>query len=144
MCNLRGGRGLHRRRRRHAQALLARPLAHRGHLRHTNAFKINEDVVIPLPRMGDYCDGIERINIELSTRNKLALCDALAEFLRATCRCNQGDANLDRDVLIGDRRQARSTRAAVRERWQWLLDNLDLPLAEAERVSKPMASSPAS
>ena len=34
--------------------------------RHTNAFKVNEDVVIPLPRMGDYCDGIERINIELS------------------------------------------------------------------------------
>ena len=49
--------------------------------RHTNAFKVNEDVVIPLPRMGDYCDGIERINIELSTQNKLALCDALTEFL---------------------------------------------------------------
>jgi FAD/FMN-containing dehydrogenase len=50
--------------------------------KHTNAFKVNEDVVIPLPRMGDYCDGIERINIELSTQNKLALCDALAEFLQ--------------------------------------------------------------
>ena len=37
--------------------------------RHTNAFKLNEDVVIPLPRMGDYCDGIERINIELSIQN---------------------------------------------------------------------------
>jgi FAD/FMN-containing dehydrogenase len=44
-------------------------------------------VVIPLPRMGEYCDGIERINIELSIRNKLALCDALTEFLPATCRC---------------------------------------------------------
>jgi len=33
--------------------------------RHTNAFKINEDVVIPLPRMAEYTDGIERINIEL-------------------------------------------------------------------------------
>jgi FAD/FMN-containing dehydrogenase len=39
--------------------------------RHTNAFKINEDVVIPLPRMAEYTDGIERINIELSLRNKL-------------------------------------------------------------------------
>ena len=38
--------------------------------RHTNAFKINEDVVIPLPRMAEYTDGIERINIELSLRNK--------------------------------------------------------------------------
>ena len=34
--------------------------------KHTNAFKINEDVVIPLPRMAEYTDGIERINIELS------------------------------------------------------------------------------
>ncbi|MCX8522159.1 MAG: FAD-binding oxidoreductase, partial [Rhodoferax sp.] len=33
--------------------------------RHTNAFKINEDVVIPLPRMAEYTDGIEQINIEL-------------------------------------------------------------------------------
>ncbi|HUP10024.1 MAG TPA: DUF3683 domain-containing protein, partial [Caldimonas sp.] len=32
--------------------------------KHTNAFKINEDVVIPLPRMGEYTEGIERINIE--------------------------------------------------------------------------------
>src|SRR5688572_21740250 len=32
--------------------------------KHTNAFKINEDVVIPLPRMAEYSDGIERINIE--------------------------------------------------------------------------------
>jgi FAD/FMN-containing dehydrogenase len=45
--------------------------------RHTNAFKINEDVVIPLPRMGEYTDGIERINIELSTRNKLRLLNEL-------------------------------------------------------------------
>jgi len=49
--------------------------------RHTNAFKINEDVVIPLPRMAEYTDGIERINIELSLRNKLALTDALEAFL---------------------------------------------------------------
>ena len=48
--------------------------------KHTNAFKINEDVVIPLPRMAEYTDGIERINIELSLRNKIALCDALEAF----------------------------------------------------------------
>jgi FAD/FMN-containing dehydrogenase len=53
--------------------------------RHTNAFKVNEDVVIPLPRMGEYCDGIERINIELSTQNKLALCDASPSSCRASC-----------------------------------------------------------
>uniref|UniRef100_UPI00286A7972 FAD-binding and (Fe-S)-binding domain-containing protein n=1 Tax=Polaromonas sp. TaxID=1869339 RepID=UPI00286A7972 len=50
--------------------------------RHTNAFKINEDVVIPLPRMAEYTDGIERINIELSLRNKIRLCDELDAFFR--------------------------------------------------------------
>ena len=49
--------------------------------RHTNAFKINEDVVIPLPRLGDYTDGIERINIELSIENKIRLCDELEAFI---------------------------------------------------------------
>ncbi|MFN4324425.1 MAG: DUF3683 domain-containing protein [Azonexus sp.] len=101
--------------------------------RHTNAFKVNEDVVIPLPRMGEYCDGIERINIELSTQNKLALCDALTEFLQGELPLHAGDANVDKDVLIGDRRQAALDYvASVRRRWAWLLANLDLPLAEAE------------
>jgi FAD/FMN-containing dehydrogenase/Fe-S oxidoreductase len=100
--------------------------------RHTNAFKVNEDVVIPLPRMGDYCDGIERINIELSTRNKLALCDALDEFLASDLPLFLGDAALDKDELLGDRgEQARELIATVRSRWQWLLDHLDLPLAQA-------------
>jgi Fe-S oxidoreductase len=49
--------------------------------RHTNAFKINEDVVIPLQRMAEYTDGIERINIELSLRNKIKLCTELETFL---------------------------------------------------------------
>ena len=101
--------------------------------RHTNAFKVNEDVVIPLLRMGEYCDGIERINIELSTQNKLALCDALAEFLRSDLPLHSGDSNLDKRVLIGDRREAALDYvASVRRRWAWLLENLDLPLAEAE------------
>ena len=101
--------------------------------RHTNAFKINEDVVIPLPRMGEYCDGIERINIELSTQNKIALCDALSEFLQGELPLNAGDTDLGSDELIGDRRQAALEQiAVVRRRWQWLLDHLDLPLAEAE------------
>lgn len=101
--------------------------------RHTNAFKVNEDVVIPLPRMGDYCDGIERINIELSTQNKLALCDALTELLQGDLPLDTGDATISRDELIGERRKdALDYVASVRRRWQWLLDNLDMPLAEAE------------
>jgi FAD/FMN-containing dehydrogenase/Fe-S oxidoreductase len=102
--------------------------------RHTNAFKINEDVVIPLPRMGEYCDGIERINIELSTQNKIQLCDALTEFLSGELPLDVKDAEVDRDALLADHRaQALEQVAKVRRRWQWLLDNLDTPLAEAEQ-----------
>ena len=103
--------------------------------KHTNAFKINEDVVIPLPRMGDYCDGIERINIELSLRNKLRLCQALADFLAGDLpvRFYEGDNN--KEELIWDRRkQAQDAIIEVRERWQWLYDHLDLPLAQAEAL----------
>lgn len=49
---------------------------------HTNAFKINEDVVIPLPRLSEYNDGIERINIELSTKNKLAMIEEVQAYLQ--------------------------------------------------------------
>jgi len=99
--------------------------------RHTNAFKVNEDVVIPLPRMGDYCDGIERINIELSLANKVALCNALAEFLRSDIDqwpLHLGDTALDKREIIGDRRaQALEVVLETRDRWQLLLDSLDAP-----------------
>ena len=49
--------------------------------KHTNAFKINEDVVIPLERLGEYTDAIEHINIELSIQNKLELADELGRAL---------------------------------------------------------------
>ena len=103
--------------------------------KHTNAFKINEDVVIPLPRMGDYCDGIERINIELSLRNKLRMCDALSEFVKGELPLRFYENTVDANELIGDRReQALAVIAQVRQRWQWLYDHLDLPLPEAEAL----------
>ncbi|WP_260839339.1 FAD/FMN-binding oxidoreductase [Methylomonas koyamae] len=101
--------------------------------KHTNAFKINEDVVIPLPRMGDYCDGIERINIELSLHNKLRLCAALNEFLAGDLPMRAYEEGVDWRELLGERQaQALETLAMVRQRWTWLYDNLDLPLRQAE------------
>ncbi|HCX81730.1 MAG: FAD-linked oxidase [Curvibacter sp. RIFCSPHIGHO2_12_FULL_63_18] len=95
--------------------------------KHTNAFKINEDVVIPLPRMAEYTDGIERINIELSLQNKLALCDALTEFFeRSDLPLGKtDDANdIPSAELLEDRvAQALELVAQVRGQWQgWLTD----------------------
>jgi FAD/FMN-containing dehydrogenase/Fe-S oxidoreductase len=101
--------------------------------RHTNAFKINEDVVIPLPRLGDYTDAIERINIELSIANKLRLADALEEYLRTELRPGKtGDTEFDalsRAEILADRPlRARELVIEVRNRWKQLLNDLDAPL----------------
>src|SRR3954452_9292842 len=74
--------------------------------KHTNAFKVNEDVVIPLERMGEYTLGIERINIELSLRNKLALLDALEQFLASGALPlgkNDDNQNIPCPALLGPR-----------------------------------------
>ncbi|MCG9083210.1 DUF3683 domain-containing protein [Laribacter hongkongensis] len=102
--------------------------------KHTNAFKINEDVVIPLPRLGDYSDGIERINIELSIRNKLRLTDELTEFFHGRLPVDKLGTDLPSAELIGDRREtALEHLATLRERWQWILDHLDAPWADYVR-----------
>ncbi|WP_417252531.1 DUF3683 domain-containing protein [Castellaniella sp.] len=103
--------------------------------RHTNAFKINEDVVIPLARMGEYTDAIERINIELSTRNKLRLIDALDTYLQGDLPLGKSedidDATHTRDVVLSARRQeALDILEQVRRCWTWILENLDARLVD--------------
>ena len=99
--------------------------------KHTNAFKINEDVVIPLPRLAEYSDGIERINIELSIGNKLELLDALGDDFAGDLPLVQQDVKIAAAELLGERPQrALEAVAKVRARWQWLLSHLDSPTAE--------------
>ncbi|GAA0401501.1 DUF3683 domain-containing protein [Massilia aurea] len=105
--------------------------------RHTNAFKINEDVVIPLPRMGEYTDGIERINVELSIKNKLQLADGLRDYLASDHLplAKSDDASsgegVERDEIMGDRPlQARALVDLVTKRWTFILANLDAPLVD--------------
>ncbi|MCE2713975.1 MAG: FAD/FMN-binding oxidoreductase [Acidibacter sp.] len=105
--------------------------------KHTNAFKINEDVVIPLARLGDYTDAIERINIELSITNKLRLVDALEEYLRGELKLNKtGDSELDtlsKSDMLGDRpARAKQVLVEVRNRWGDLLHRIDQTFAELQ------------
>ena len=104
--------------------------------KHTNAFKINEDVVIPLPRMAEYTDAIERLNIELSTRNKLRLTDELERLLKGKVPRAEADAADDdapRDEAVEQRlAEACGIVQAARERWQFILDSLDEPLEKVK------------
>ena len=93
--------------------------------KHTNAFKINEDVVIPLERMGEYTDGIEQINIELSLKNKLQLLDALDSYLQQPLlpiRANEEIEDISHAEMVGDRvQQAHALIHDVRNQWsEWL------------------------
>ena len=106
--------------------------------KHTNAFKINEDVVIPLNRMGEYTDGIERINIELSIQNKLALLAALKTFFaQKNLPLGKSEDAAGDDIpaaeLLEDRvNQADALLQAAEARWTYLLNHLDKPLGEAK------------
>jgi FAD/FMN-containing dehydrogenase/Fe-S oxidoreductase len=99
--------------------------------KHTNAFKINEDVVIPLERMGEYTLGIERINIELSLRNKLALLDALQAFFEGghlpLGKSDDAGGVTNAEVLEDRAQQALGLLAEVRVLWSQWLTGLDTP-----------------
>ncbi|HEX7251013.1 MAG TPA: DUF3683 domain-containing protein [Burkholderiales bacterium] len=108
--------------------------------KHTNAFKINEDVVIPLERLGDYTDAIERINIELSTENKLELLDALEAFLSGELPVHQGGEAMPAADILGDRpAQALELVRTARARWREMASGLDVHFrnlqSHAERIS---------
>ncbi|HNZ56858.1 MAG TPA: DUF3683 domain-containing protein, partial [Methylophilaceae bacterium] len=97
--------------------------------KHTNAFKINEDVVIPLPRLGDYSDGIERINIELSIKNKLKLLDAVEAFMQGELPL-QADEDGNADLVMVKTKQVMALKllSDLRARWRFILNNLDAPV----------------
>jgi FAD/FMN-containing dehydrogenase/Fe-S oxidoreductase len=100
---------------------------------HTNAFKINEDVVIPLPRLAEYSLGIERINIEQSIANKLrimhAVCDYLERELVGTRLSGELEESAESAAILEAKREAAmEVVRAASGRWQRILENLDAPV----------------
>jgi len=96
--------------------------------KHTNAFKINEDVVIPLERLGEYTDAIERINIELSIHNKLELLAALEDYFAGEGDAAGGLPGASGGPADGDAArtaEARELISSIRSRWRYLLDHMD-------------------
>ena len=105
--------------------------------KHTNAFKINEDVVIPLPKLGEYSDGIERINIELSIDNKLKLIDALETFMHSDLPLQADeDGNADAEMVHAKQAIALQLLHDLRARWSLILDSLDAPVSALGELGK--------
>jgi len=108
--------------------------------KHTNAFKINEDVVIPLPRLGDYSDGIERINIDLSIKNKLKLIDALKVFMQGDLPLQADeDGGTDSGMVKTKQTMALALLDDLRTRWSFILDHLDEPVSVLGEAGKAFA-----
>ncbi len=104
---------------------------------HTNAFKINEDIVIPLERLADYSAGIERLNIEYSIRNKLRMVDAVRAYLESDDFLDDLPSDYpssdESEIILADKRRAALERLQrVADRWQRLMSHFDSPVDSGE------------
>jgi len=101
--------------------------------KHTRAFKLNEDVVIPLPRLAEYNDFIEHLNISYSIANKIAALDLIGELLEKihenpdAADLSVSGIELEADTYLTDKiAQALEVVSSAWKRWRGLLEALDL------------------
>jgi len=118
--------------------------------RHTRAFKLNEDVVIPLPRLAEYNDFIERLNIENSITNKLAMLDAVSTYLERLLDDIQRGIPTVRDQLTVDSgsylsgkvRECLQIVSRARSRWRAFLDGMDAPAGRCSAMPDDVTYTP--
>lgn len=107
--------------------------------KHTRAFKLNEDVVIPLERLSEYNDFVERLNIQHSIRNKLESVQAIQAFLSEVKESLIGSDergkkrwNPEEDPFLAEKiDRAKEHLAHVARRWSMWLDGLDMAAKDA-------------
>ncbi|MCP3677890.1 MAG: DUF3400 domain-containing protein, partial [Deltaproteobacteria bacterium] len=115
--------------------------------RHTRAFKLNEDVVIPLHRLSEYNDYIEHLNIENSITNKIACLDALADYLgnvrnkvTSSAQRTLREMGIEDDGYLEERLdRCIQLIGTVKGRWQSLLASLDSQATSLPTVLKGIA-----
>ncbi len=118
--------------------------------RHTRAFKLNEDVVIPLDRLSEYNDYIEHLNIELSICNKLEIAKRIEAYLSDhRQRLTEGDPLLlkaldldDPMYLVEKLEQCLHLVSEVQVRWKDFLKNIDKPSGEVGHHLRDVNNAP--
>ncbi|MFN4263156.1 MAG: DUF3683 domain-containing protein [Thioalkalivibrionaceae bacterium] len=112
---------------------------------HTNAFKINEDVVIPLERLAEYTEGVETLNVRESIHNKREVLAGLRDAL-AQCDPRRVLRVVDAEALeafAAKRARAEALLDAVDSRWSFYLEHFDAPIGECAAVVDPCLDGPA-
>ena len=95
---------------------------------HTNAFKLNEDVVIPLDRIGEYTLTCERFNIECSIANKLDMARAARDYLQGYISLGNPTMTAGvtkKELLDTTVPEALDVIESVMARWSYVLAHLD-------------------
>ena len=96
---------------------------------HTNAFKINEDVVIPLEKLNDYNRGIEQLNIEESIENKLAIKKAVQTFVRDelvdSFANSDNDFEESKNMLADKQKSALNLLQNSIDKWNFIKQNIN-------------------
>lgn len=100
--------------------------------KHTRAFKLNEDVVIPLPRLAEYNDFIERLNIENSISNKLAAIKLIGNYLEGVVKKSEAltgsEIHITDDAYLDEKlSRCMEVISKVWRQWTRLYEGLDRP-----------------
>lgn len=105
---------------------------------HTNAFKINEDVVIPLQHLAEYTEGIETINVQQSMKNKIDIIDAVSDYFSETPKelseLLDDGAYAEKNGVEEKLEKARHCLKEVRDRWHGLQSSFDKPVSEVDAL----------
>ncbi len=103
--------------------------------KHTRAFKMNEDVVIPLTHLSEYNDYVEHLNIENSISNKVDIVEAMGDYLIKTRERLGSDnqlvreeLNLEDDVYLAEKiNECLQVVETASQSWRDMLKGLDGP-----------------
>ena len=88
--------------------------------RHTNAFKLNEDVVIPIDSLPEFADFIDHLNIKKELSNNIACIEQARLYMKRYDRTGDGfiQGKIDSFLRRGEE---------LEKRYRRYMDNLDLP-----------------